>query len=405
MPGPLEGIRVLEVANWLAVPGCGALLTDLGAQTIKVEPPGGDAWRGFRLDTRGWDNPPPGNPMFEVDNRGKRSIAVNLDHPDGRAVVHRLAQDADIFLTNLVVGRRQRYGLTYPELAADNQRLIYLSFSGYGDEGPDRDRLGFDYAGFWSRSGILGSIGDPGLPPPMPRTGMGDHVTAPLLLAGVLAALYERDRSGVGQQVSTSLLNSGMWVLASDLQATAMTRQEPRRTSRAEAMNPLLNTYQAGDGLWFMLVMAAPDPYWPKMCAALARPDLERDPRFGAIKDRTANAAALVAEFETAFAAHPRDEWGRRFDAHGLIWAPVQRMMDVVDDPQVAANGYFTEVRDHPVYGTFPTINTPLKFSRSEVGPKGPAPEVGQHTEEVLLEAGYGWEDIGRLRETGAAGV
>lgn len=405
MPGPLEGIRVLEVANWLAVPGAGALLTDLGATTVKVEAPGGDGWRGFRLDTRGWDDPPPGNPMFEIDNRGKRSIAVNLDNPDGRALVHQLAGQADVFLTNLVVGRRQRYGLTYEELAADNPRLIYLSFSGYGDTGPDRDRLGFDYAGFWSRSGILGSVGDPELPPPMPRTGMGDHVTAPLLLAGVLAALYERDRSGKGQQVSTSLLNSGMWVLSADLQATMMTRQEPRRSPRREAQNPMLNTYQAGDGLWFMLVMPAPDPYWPKLCAALGQPELEHDARFATIKDRTLNAAALVGVFEKAFASRPREEWGRRFDANGLIWAPVQRMIDVIDDPQVAANGYITKVEDHPLYGTFDTINTPLQFSRSEAGPQGPAPEVGQHTEEVLLELGYDWAQIERLRDTGAIGA
>ncbi len=402
MPGPLEGIRVLEVANWLAVPGTGALLTDLGAQTIKVEPPAGDGWRGFRLDTRGWDSPPPSNVMFEVDNRGKRSITVNLDHPEGRALVHKLAARADVFLTNLVVGRRERYGLTYQALSAENPRLVYLSFSGYGDHGPDRDRLGFDYAGFWSRSGILASMGDPELPPPMPRTGMGDHVTAPLLLAGVMTALFERERSGRGQEVSTSLMNSGIWVLAADMQATLTTRQEPRRTPRRSAMNPLLNTYQAGDGLWFMLVMAAPDAYWPRVCAAMGRPEMEHDPRFATIKDRTANATELVALLDQAFATAPRDEWGRRFDAQTLIWAPVQRMLDVIEDPQSAANGYFTTVPNHPLYGDFETINTPLHFSRSEVGPKGPAPETGQHTEEVLLEAGYSWEDIGRLRDSGA---
>ncbi|MBI4498826.1 MAG: CoA transferase [Chloroflexi bacterium] len=403
MGAPLAGIRVLEVANWLAVPAAGALLADLGAEVVKVEPPGGDPWRAFQWRSQGLATEFPGNPAFEVDNRGKRSVAINLDRPEGREAVLRLAERADIFLTNLVPARRERYGLTYTDLAPRNPRLISLGFSGYGTTGPDRDRLGFDYAAFWARSGIMSLVGEPGGPPALQRTGMGDHSTAPLLLAGVLAALYERERSGQGQEVSGSLLNTGLWVLASDLQAALVARQEPRRTPRTAAPNPIWNTYQAGDGKWFLLVMPTPDPYWPRVCAAIGRPDLAEDPRYATLEGRMAHCRDLVAILDAAFATASREEWGRRLDAHGAIWAPAQGLSEVMEDPQVRANAYLTTV-EHPAYGPYETIDTPLKFGRSEVGARGAAPEPGQHTEEVLREAGYTWEDLARLRDAGAIG-
>lgn len=402
MAGPLDGIRVLEVATFLAVPQTAALLTDLGATTIKVEAPGGDTWRAFRIDSYGWTEVLPFNPMFEIDNRGKRSIAVNLDDPEGRAVVQRLAEAADVFLTNLVPARQERYGLSYETLAATNPRLVYLALSAYGDTGEDRDRLGFDYHAFWSRGGILHAMGYPAIPPANPRPGMGDHATAPLLLAGVLAALMERERSGLGQRVTTSLLNAGMWSIGADLQNVLVTGKEPDRNSRQNYVSPLRNTFQAGDGRWFMV--GVPEGYWGRFCGLLERPELAEDPRFKTGRLRSQHAEELVALVDPAFAEASREEWGRRFDAHGILWAPVQNLLEVVNDPQVQANGLFVEL-DHPVMGRIRTLNTPFKLSRSPIGPKGSAPEAGQHTEEVLLEAGYNWEAIGALRERGAIGL
>lgn len=403
MSAPLEGVRVLEVANWLAVPAAAALMADMGAEVVKVEPPAGDPWRNFQLGSAGMASDFPGNPMFEVDNRGKRSIGIDLSLSEGQQAVRRLAENVDVFVTNLVPARRERYGLTYQELASGNPRLIYLGFSGYGNAGPERDRLGFDYAAFWARSGIMSLVGEPGETPPLPRTGMGDHATAPLLLAAILAALYERERSGQGQELGGSLLNSGLWVLGSDLQAALVSRHNPVRTPRERAPNPIWNVYQAGDGKWLLLVMPTPDPYWPRFCQAVARPDMAADARYATIEGRREHCREIVAVLDKAFATASRVEWGKRLDAHDLIWAPVQSLEDVIDDPQIRANGFFTPV-EHPSFGKYEAISTPVKFGRSEVGVRGPAPPTGQHTEEVLLEAGYGWEDIARLRERGVFG-
>jgi len=312
MPGPLTGVRVVEVATWIAVPACGALMADMGASVIKVEPQTGDVWRGTR-DVRGAAAGWQGNPAFEPDNRGKRSIAVNLDNPDANAAVRRLVRQADVFITNLVRGRRERYGLSYEALSAEDPRLVYLAFSGYGEEGPERDRLGFDFTAYWSRAGVIESMAEPGMPPPMPRSSQGDHATTPLLLAGVLAALYERDRSGQGQQVSSSLVMSGLWSVTSDLQRTLLTRQAPQRANRDAPPNPLGNRYRAGDGRWLMLVTLA-EANWPRLCVALDRRGLEHDPRYATPVDRNRNSRELVAVLDAEF-AKKMEEQNKKFFA------------------------------------------------------------------------------------------
>lgn len=395
----LEGVRVLEVATWIAVPACGALLADLGATVVKVESPTGDVWR---ATTRRQGTGFPGNPAFQVDNRGKQSIAVNLETAGGRDVVRRLLAQSDVFTTNLVSRRRQRYGLTYDEVATLNPRLVYLAFSGYGEEGPERDRLGFDFTAFWARSGMLEAMTEPGSPPPSPPGSTGDHATAPLLLAGILGALYEREKSGEGQQVSTSLLNSALWALSSDLQQTLITREPLPHTTRLDA-NPMRNTYRDQAGTWFML-MAPEERDWPKVCTAIDLTGLTADARFATFRDRSDHSAELIAVLDARFAERTLAEWGPALDAQGVVWGPVQSMRAAIDDPQVRANGYLTTV-EHASYGPLETVNTPLRYSRSEVGPHVAAPEIGQHTEEVLLAAGFGWDEITNLRETGAIGV
>ena len=395
MAGPLDGVRVREIANWLAAPLGAAILADMGAAVIKVEPSGGEAVRGFAA---------PGasaSLLFGLYNRGKRGITVNLDHPDGRALVRQLAQGADVLIMNLTPARAERYGLTYPALSEANPRLIFAHLTGYGVHGPERERLGFDYAAFWARSGIMGIIGEEGAAPPMQRPGMGDHTTAVVIACGVLTALYERERSGRGQEINFSLLNSGLWVLATDIQMALVTGASLPRHNREAPPNPIWNTYLCADGRWVLLVMPQPDPYWPKVCAAIGRPELENDPRFDSLAARAANSAELVGILEQVFESAPLAEWGRKLDQHGVIWAPVQTLGEAVADPQARANGYFTTV-DHPELGAYETLQSPFRFGRSTVTARGPAPELGQHTEEVLLEMGYSWEDIVALRERGA---
>lgn len=400
MPGPLDGVRVVEVATFIAMPSAGALLADLGAKVVKVEPPAGDLWRAARNRT---DTPFPTNPMFLLDNRGKRSIAVNLAHPDGQAVVRRLTDQADVFITNLVRDRRERFGMTYADLAATNSRLIYLALSGYGDQGPEADRLSFDVTAFWARSGILDTMTEPGTPPPVMPSSVGDHMMSPLLVMAITAALFERERSGRGQEVNTSLLHAGLWALGADLQQALVSGKSPHATGRTGRRNPLRNTYQAGDGRWFMLNCQR-DREWPWICAALDRPELETDARFATPGDRNRNCLELVALLESVFAGATLDDWGQRFDGHGVVWAPVQSAQEALADPQTTANGYLTHM-DQPGYGAVLTIRPPVTFSRTPAEPQGPAPEAGQHIEEVLLDAGYNWEEIERLRATGAIGL
>ncbi len=394
MEGPLTGVRVLEVANWLAAPAGCALLADFGAEVIKVEPPGGDPLRGF-MAQMGIDVPV--NFAFEHCNRGKKGMTLNLEPPGAREVLYRLVKGVDVVVTNLLPHRRQRYGLTYEELVEHRPDVVYVSVTGYGSEGPDRDRPGYDYAAFWARSGIMGLLGEPDDPPPPQRPGMGDNTTALLVAGSVAMALLQRDRTGQGQEVDISLHNTGIWVLANDVGA-ALVGVEAPRPSRRSVPNPLWNSYRTGDGRWLMLVMLVSDMYWPQFCRATGQEDLEEDPRFATFQSRYDNREELIALLDDVFAQRTLEEWARPLDEHGCIWAPAQTVKEVVSDPQTRARGAFTKI-NHPAAGEIELVDTPVKFGKARVGARGAAPELGQHTEEVLLEAGYDWDDIVRLRE------
>jgi len=396
MDGPLAGVRVLEVANWLAAPAGCALLADFGADVIKVEAPSGDPYRGYRPMPDGTREV---NVAFAADNRGKRGMTLSLDQPGARDVVYRLLREADIFVTNLLPRRRERYGLTYDELIARRPDLIYVSVTGYGSDGPDRDRPGYDYAAFWARSGIMGLLGEPDAPPPPQRPGMGDHTTAMLIAGSVAMALLDRQRTGKGQTIDVSLHNTGLWVLANDVNA-ALRGNEPARVARSTVPNPLWNNYRTKDGRWIMLVMLVSDMYWPGFCRAIDREQLEHDPRFANFEARVEHREALIAMLDELFAERTLDEWTPALDKHGLIWAPAKTLGEVMADPQTRARAAFTKI-EHPEAGEIEIVDTPVKFGRATVGARGPAPELGQHTEQVLLDAGYGWDEIGALRDAG----
>jgi crotonobetainyl-CoA:carnitine CoA-transferase CaiB-like acyl-CoA transferase len=403
MPAPLSGIRVVEVANWLAAPSAAALMADLGAEVIKVEPPGGDAFRHLDLRGLGYDYEFQTNVAFELDNRGKQSIVVALDRPGGPELVRRLAAGADVFITNLIQSRRERYGLTVDEVCAVNRRLVYVSFSGYGTDTPDAERAGFDYSAFWARSGIMGLLGEPPSSPPLCRGGQGDHVTALNILAALLAALRLRDQTDDGQVVDVTLLGTGMWTIGTDLSAAVMARQQPRRHDRTRPANPIWNSYRCADGQWVLLVMPQPDPYWPKFCAMVGRPEWETDSKYGTLMQRMEYGAELTTQIDTIFASADLATWAQRLDAAGLVWAPVAELPDVIEDPTVDALGVFTEV-EHPQFGTYETLAAPFRIRDADIAVRGPAPAVGQHTELVLDRLGLGAEEIADLATQGVFG-
>ena len=403
MPGPLDGLKVLEVANWVAGPSACAIMADMGAEVVKIEhPETGDPVRSVDVAARGVVQHSSGiNSIFELLNRGKQSVAVNLENPQGQEIVQKLAAQSDVVVTNLTPHRQERYRLRYEDLSALNSRTIYIVLTGYGAEGPDRDRSGFDYAAFWARSGIMASLGETGGPPTQQRPGMGDQTTSLALTAAIGMALYERERSGKGQRIDCSLLHTGMWVIGADIMAALKTHQPVERVPRKDAGNPLYNFYQTADGKWLQLVMIESERFWNGFCKALGMDELANDPRFDSHVVRIEHSKALFEIIENRFASESFDHWSARLDEQRCIWAPVQTLDQVVDDPQVHANSYTTTLT-HAEEGDFKILTPPMKYSRTPGKPSSAAPELGQHTETTLLDLGYTWDDIIILKEQGA---
>ena len=400
MAGPLTGIKVVEVANFLAVPCCAALMADMGADVIKVEPLAGDPYRWMSSDgTYGFEFPI--NYAFEMDNRGKRGISLDLNKPEASDIVRKLTSEADVFVTNLLPRRLEKFGLTYEQISVDNPRLIYLAFSGYGPVGPKKDKLGFDHTAYWASTGLMDLYSQLSSEPIDILNGMGDHTTAPTLLAGVLAAILERQRTGKGRRVTASLLNMGLWVIGADVQEALASGRPLYRRSRVEAVDPLINTYRASDGKWFLMVMPDSDSNWAKLCKAIGHPELIDDPRFATIDGRKSRAPEAIAVLDGIFDEKPLADWVTILDANDVIYAPVREMLDALKDPQVELNDMLRTI-EHPQHGPYKILNTPVHLEDTDIGPKSAAPELGQHTEEVLLELGYSWDDITGLQDSGA---
>ncbi len=397
----LSGIRVVELAVWVAGPSAGGILADWGADVVKLEAPGGDPMRRlFQLfaglrETR--------SPPFELDNRGKRSVVLDLATEPGRSAARRLIAGADVFLTNLRPDALERLGLDWPSLEAECPRLVYASVSGYGLRGPERDRAAYDVGAFWARTGIATSLVPPDVEPPGARGGLGDHTTGITAVSGILGALLARERSGRGQQVEVSLLRTGIYCMGWDLGIQLRFGKLAPTPPRSQPLNPLVNSYRAGDGRWFWLLGLEAERHWPKLARALGVPALERDPRYVGPAERRRNAQALIAELDLCFAERPLEEWGKRFDEADLWWAPVQTAAEVVADPQAIAAGAFVDVPGNEGEEGFRAVATPVAFSGVSVGPAGPVPRLGQHTDEVLAEAGLSAAEIAALRAAGAA--
>lgn len=392
-------MKVVEIGVWVAGPSAGGVLADWGADVVKVEPPAGDPFRHIFASV-GYTAEMP-NPPFALDNRGKRSVVVDLRADEGRDVVERLLGGADVFVTNLRPDALERLGLDPAAVSARHPRLVYASVSGYGLSGPDRDRAGYDVGAFWARTGIARQLAPPDQPPPGIRGGLGDHVTGMAAIAGILAALLERGRTGRGRVVETSLLRTGMWVLGWDLGIQLVMGKVAPAANRDDSYTPLVNCYRAGDDRWFFLIGLEADRHWPGVARALGRAELVDDERFTSAQDRMANRGALIALFDEVFATRPLAEWTERFDAEVVWWAPVQTPAEVVADPQADAAGAFVEVDGGDGHPSFRAVNNPVDFWGDPLAATGPVPGLGAHTEEVLRGAGYADDDLARLRAAG----
>lgn len=394
---PLAGVRVVEVANYVAVPAAGALLADLGADVVKIEtPPRGEIYRRSRPRFAGYDCAFDENPPFHMDNRGKRSLLLDLGRPEARDAALRLVDRAEIVITNLLPARRRKYGLDHESLLARSPRLIVGAINGYGGGGDEADRPAFDYAAYWARTGMMDAMHDEGVPPSLQRPAVGDHAAASNLVCGILAAMRLRDADGRGRYVEVSLLQTGLHILGTDVANALVTRAPVRRHDREKPGNPLWNSYPTADGRWLLLVMVDPEPYWPKLCAAIGRTGLAQDERFSDGFRRTANSAALVQELEAVFASKPLAAWKPILDGAGLIWSPVQRVDEVIADPQVRAMGYVYEI-EHATEGRFETVGPPFRIEGSTLGALRAASPLHGDAAEVLREAGLTPEETLKL--------
>lgn len=403
MAAPLDDVTVIEIDNWMAAPSAGAALADLGADVVKIEPLTGDPMRDLGRPAK-IDGPLKGYDFqFDVDNRGKRSVAVALDTDEGAAIVRRLCTGAHVFLCNLIRPRQEKFGLDPASLFAVNPKLVHATLTGYGTTGPEAWRPGYDVTAFFGRSGLYDAMreGDRGTVP-MARPAQGDHTTGLALLAAVLAALRLAERTGEGQVVETSLFETAIWTQASDYAVTAVDHAPVRRRSRQELITATANRYPCGDGRW--LVMNMPEEAaWGRLCRVIGLEHLLDDPRYLTQKQRFDAMAEIVGYVDEALAAKSRDEWGVLFDAAGLIWGPVLALHEVADDAQANSLDLFPTI-EHPERGTYRTVRVPMRFQTAEVGPRGPSPEVGAHTRSVLGAAGFAADEIVDLVARGIVG-
>lgn len=388
----------------MAAPSAGAILADLGADVIKVEPPRGDPMRGLTRQPKVEEGHPTIDPGFNVDNRGKRSVTVALDQPDGVALVHRLLADADVLLTNLLVHRQERYGLDPESLRSVNANLVHATLTGYGRQGPEASRPGYDVTAFFGRGGVSNSIAEPDQGPPRAPTAQGDHTTGLAMVSSILAALRLVDRGGGMQVVDVSLMATAMWSMASEIAPSLIDRRQPRPRSRHNQISALANRYPCAEGTWIIVNMPE-DHWWPRFCQTIGEADWGADPDFDSPKKRFDRMPEIVERIDAVLATKTARDWGEIFDEAGLIWGPVQTLTDIVDDPQARAMDLFVEQPYPDGAGTFETLAIPIRIEGADIGPRGVAPKLGADTNGVLTQMGLSSSEIDQLRASGAIGA
>ncbi len=403
--GPLKGVRVLDWTMWQFGPMAGAMMGDMGADVIKIEALDGDAGRALsRASTLAPTLPGGRNAYFEANNRNKRGIAVNLKVDEGREIVLKLAATADVFIENFRQGVAERLGVGYDDLKRVNPMLVYGSATGYGPNGPDSALPSFDGCG-QARGGLMLSATPSWSEEPVRVSqGVSDQMGAIMLCSGVLAALVARHVQGVGQKVEASHLSANMWLQGMGISMGLLLGGNRFGSyDRKSAWNVLANLYKCKDGRWLQLMHLQPDRYWESFMTALGLPHLVDDPRFADTPARMDNRDELVALMDERFMAKTSDEWDAHFRATGdFIYARVQSTDELEHDPQVIANDYITRF-DHPAMGAVKMCNHPNIYSETPSGIFREAPELGQHTEQILVEElGYTWDDISALQDKGA---
>jgi crotonobetainyl-CoA:carnitine CoA-transferase CaiB-like acyl-CoA transferase len=396
---PLSDIRVVELTSWMAAPSAGAVLADMGADVIKVEPLRGDAVRGMSRQPKIPAGMPELDYSFQFDNRGKRSIAVAVDQPEGAGIVRRLAAGADVLLCNLLPHRQERYGLDPASLLALNERLVHATLTGYGTTGPDAQRPGYDVTAYFGRGAITETSTEPGGVAPQPRAAQGDHTTGLAMALAILAALRLVDQTGRGQVLDVSLFATATWTMATEVVPVLIDGRNPTKRDRHHLITPLANRFRCEDDRWIILNMPELH-WWPRFCKTLGLDELLEDPRFDTVKGRFDHMPELIDRIDAVFATKPLAEWGRIFDDAGLIWGQAATLAELASDPQAEAVGMFPTV-DTP-HGSFRTVGVPLHIRGADIAPRGPAPDLGEHTAQILGQLGLTPDEIEAL---GAAGV
>jgi len=423
MSSALAGIKVVDVSQVAAVPVAARNLADFGADVLHIEnPKTGDSWRIYQAgqDTGRAGAPSEINYNWENFNRNKRSVTVDISQKGGQEVLYKFVNEADVFLTNLRPFELKRYNLEYDTLNRQNPRLIYAALTGFGKKGAEKDAPAYDATAYWTRSGIPHMFTRLGMPQSGFRPAFGDNVAGLALAYGIMTSLYVREKTGKGQEVGVALLHAGLYQLSFDIAGALATgldyedwREDPppdivaaaeaglapaRAFYRSKAPNPLAGRYTTKDNRVITFVALQPDRYWGKFCRALGLEELENDPRFNTIEGREENNSILYPILDEAFAGKTLDEWKPLLK--GIPYAVHQSLREVINDPQARANDFFTAY-DHPTHGRLEVLANPVMLSETPATMRMAAPEFGQHTEEVLLEYGYTWEDIARLKEQG----
>ncbi len=392
---PFKGLKVLEMGQFIFIPYCGVHLADFGAEVIKVEnPAGGDSMRAAgaaHLPVIDF------NYTFENNNRNKKSLAVDTDTEEGQVILHKLVERMDVVTTNYRMRALKKMRMDYETLSRINPRLIYALGTGWGLNGPNKDLGAFDYSA-WAASGLMSTMGEDDSPLVQCEPGFGDHISAMALSFAIAAALYHREKTGQGQMVSASLWGCLLDAGALSLQSAISTEKDVPRKKRKVTSNPLCNDYCAKDGKWFQIASKQSDRNWPDLCKAVGRPELEKDACFSSHAKRGQNCEDLISILDKVFATKTLDEWTEILKGYNVHWSPVRTYLEISYDPQAFANGYVVE-SEHRQRGRIKITGEPISMNKTPCKILAGTPELGEHTEEILLDLGYEWEDIANFKE------